>query len=526
MERVTGNTLQIFRNDGGGEFKGVFSSYLQDTGILQRTTEPHTSESNGVVERWQRTLLDRLRAIFADTRLPRRLWPVLVGTVTYLHNVLPNSNNDKTPYELVYGVRPNVANLKRIGCVAYVQIPSQNRDKMGNRAKLAYMIGYAIVQGTKGYLLWDPVRDQIIASRNVTFDETRSVAPEHQENPEDLDLLEEDPLEPVTDTTSVSDETEYAVDAILDEKHNRKGKSQLLVKWTGYETPTWEPRSNLTDTLALKLWDRRLVSTANAARTHEPDPTRGISWKEAMSMPDKDEYLKAAHVEFQALLANKTWTLVPRPPHGKVVGSRWVFRKVMNPDGTLKKYKARAVCQGFTQRFGIDFDETYAPTLPLAALRLFLAFAITYKMDIHSMDAVTAFLNSDMDKEVYVEQFHAFHDKQHPDYVLLLKKALYGLKQAPLLWYRTLRAALLELGYRVLEACPCIFFKYVAPGIDGLVLLLIFVDDFLTMARLASVLAAIKAELHSKFKFTDQGRIRNHLGLTYMIDLDAGVLVM
>jgi hypothetical protein len=200
----------------------------------------------------------------------------------------------------------------------------------------------------------------------------------------------------------------------------------------------------------------------------------------------------------------------------------------MNPDGSFKKFKARAVCQGFTQRPGIDYQDTYAPTLPLPVLRLLLAYAVQHGMDIHSMDAVTAFLNSPMDRDVYVEQFEGYAEpsRPRPEWVLKLNKALYGLKQSPLLWYQTLKKALESAGYTAVINCPCVFFKYAGPRRitpatpDRLILLMVFVDDLLICTKDLAQMTMVKEELHGLFSFTDQGRVSNHLGLTYQLDMD------
>ena len=118
-----------------------------------------------------------------------------------------------------------------------------------------------------------------------------------------------------------------------------------------------------------------------------------------------------------------------------MVGSTWVLRNKNHADGTHNKVKGRACVQGFSQQYGIDYQDTYAPTLPMLILRLVLAITVHHGMQLSSMDALPAFLNSVIDKPVYVEQFQGFVDSVHPDWVYFLLKGLYGLKQSPLLWF-------------------------------------------------------------------------------------------
>ena len=526
IEKQTDRQIKVLLTDRGGEYFGAVITYLKKHGIQHQPTTAYSSQQNGIAERWHRTGLDRTRAILADSQLPRRFWPAILQSVAYLHSLTYSRTTHKTPHEVLFGKVPDVAHLRRVGCVAYMVIPSKGRDKMGNRARKSYLLGYAHTTGTKAYLLWDPIRDKVEISRDVVFKENLGLETAHKENPDTLDLLDAE----VED----SDDEEYAIESILNERQHKANGKQYRVKWVGYKTPTWEPATLLEDTQALDAWESRIQAYAAKARGGNNINPNALTYKQAMKTPQKEQYLEAARKEYQSLMDNGTWKLVPRPRDKRVVGSTWVFKPKINPDGTFAKFKARAVAQGFTQVPGRDFDETYAPTLPLPALRLFLAYSVLHGFDIHSMDAITAFLNSPIDKEVFVEQFEGF---EHPDYpkeawVLLLLKALYGLKQAPLLWYITLKAALEELGYTAVTICPCIFFKYAAPGRptsevqhspETLVLLKIFVDDFLVSTKNPELMRIVKEELHTKFKFTDQGRVSNHLGLVYKYDFDSPI---
>jgi len=128
-----------------------------------------------------------------------------------------------------------------------------------------------------------------------------------------------------------------------------------------------------------------------------------------------------------ALIDNQTWTLVPRPPDVAVVDSRWTYAI---KDEDPPRYKSRFCAKGFSQRYGINYEETYAPVVTPETLRVLFAVAAHRKYQIHGMDAVTAFLNSVLKETIYVKQAEGFVDPEHPDWVYLLNKALYGLKQS------------------------------------------------------------------------------------------------
>ena len=145
-----------------------------------------------------------------------------------------------------------------------------------------------------------------------------------------------------------------------------------------------------------------------------------------MDAEDAKQWELAMQKEIDSITKNETWNLVPRPREAKVVKSRWVLR---TKDNGL--YKARFCAKGFTQRWGEDYDETYAPVAKYTSIRTLLAILAGRKAKIHQMDVNTAFLYSPLDETVYVEQPEGFAMPGKEDYVCLLRKALYGLKQSP-----------------------------------------------------------------------------------------------
>ena len=157
-----------------------------------------------------------------------------------------------------------------------------------------------------------------------------------------------------------------------------------------------------------------------------------------------------------------------------VVGSRWVFKVKPNPDGTVNRYKARVVAKGFSQVYGLDYSEVFSPVCRYAGIRSLLAYANIHDLEIHQMDVTTAFLNGELDHEIYMEQPKGFIDEIHPDYVCKLKKSLYGLKQSARCWNTTLTQHLLSDSYTKSSADECIFIKRAG---KNFVTLAVYVDD-------------------------------------------------
>jgi histone deacetylase 1/2 len=121
--------------------------------------------------------------------------------------------------------------------------------------------------------------------------------------------------------------------------------------------------------------------------------------------------------EYRALMENRTWTLVPRPPGANVVSGKWLFRHKLNGDGTLERYKARWVVRGFSQRPGVDFDETFSPVVKTATIRAVLTIAAARDWPVHQMDVNNAFLHGHLSERVYCQQPAGFVDPHRPHHV-------------------------------------------------------------------------------------------------------------
>ncbi|GKC68123.1 retrovirus-related pol polyprotein from transposon TNT 1-94 [Tanacetum coccineum] len=151
--------------------------------------------------------------------------------------------------------------------------------------------------------------------------------------------------------------------------------------------------------------------------------------------------------EIPDLFDLKLWELVPYPIYVMVIALKWIYKVKLDEYGDVLKNKARLVAKGYRQEEGIDFEESFAPVARIEAIRIFIANAATKNMIIYQMDVKTAFLNGDLQEEVFVSQPEGFEDQENPTHVYRLKKALYGLKQAPRAWYDTLSKFLLANNF-------------------------------------------------------------------------------
>jgi hypothetical protein len=177
------------------------------------------------------------------------------------------------------------------------------------------------------------------------------------------------------------------------------------------------------------------------------------NYKEAIASRDAKQWKEAIDKEVKSICDNGTFELVKH--HGSVIGCSWLFKIKYKQDGTIEKYKARIVAQGFSQRYGVDFQETYAPVAKLKSIRTILALAALNQLILHQMDVETAFLNGTLIENVYMKPPEGFGNQQ--GMVCKLLKTLYGLKQSPREWNTELDTYLKSQGYSPTEADCCIY---------------------------------------------------------------------
>jgi hypothetical protein len=208
--------------------------------------------------------------------------------------------------------------------------------------------------------------------------------------------------------------------------------------------------------------------------------------------------------EYNSLLENQTWDLIPLPSRRKLVRCEWVYKTKSIADGQISGYKSRLVAKGFQQVHGIDYDETFAPIAKMDSIRLALSITTAKGWEVHQMDVKNAFLYGDLSEEIYMEKPQGF--MQDSSLVYQLKKSLYGLKQAPRAWYA-------KMDSQNFVRCKSYLNVYMLRTVDSLLLLVLYVDDLLITGCSTSVIAAVKRILHDRFFMMDMGHLHFFLGL-------------
>lgn len=213
------------------------------------------------------------------------------------------------------------------------------------------------------------------------------------------------------------------------------------------------------------------------------------SYKMAMKLPDAKKWREACDKEIKNIMDMGVWEIVDRPSNSPLVGGRWHFKLKLNPDGSIAKYKARSVAKGFTQTEGVDFNDTYAPTGRLASFRVLVSVAAARGWCIEQMDAIDAFLNSDLQEEIYLELPEGYDEEKAKGKVARLRKALYGLKQSAKCWNDDVKEKFKQMGLKQNPHDACLWYRRAEDGRETIIY--IHVDD---MAITGNEIAGIKAE--------------------------------
>ena len=249
--------------------------------------------------------------------------------------------------------------------------------------------------------------------------------------------------------------------------------------------------------------------------------------EEALSGLNSKQWSKATKEEIDSLSKNETWELVDLPSGKNIVGSKWIFKHKRDANGNINRFKARLVAQGYSQEYGLDYDEVFAPVAKYNSIRTVLAIANELDLEVHQMDVKTAFLNGDLDCEIYMNQPEGFIDPERQEMVCKLRKSIYGLKQAARCWNKKIDSFFKESGYTQSNADPCIYYKRINKhGKQCFIILALYVDDLIISSNDKEILVAEKRKLSNRFEMEDQGQVHYCLGMSIKRNRRQGTLTI
>jgi hypothetical protein len=214
------------------------------------------------------------------------------------------------------------------------------------------------------------------------------------------------------------------------------------------------------------------------------------------------------HEELENFERNQVWELVDPPPGCKLIGTKWVWKNKEGENDEVVRNKSRLVAHGYTQKEGIDYEDTFAPVACLEAIRILLAFSMDKGFKIYKMDVKSAFFNGVLEEEMFVRQPPGFESEKFPHLVYKLRNALYGLKQAPRAWYGRLRGFLFERGFEMGKVDQTLFL--LRQGRDILILQ-VYVDDIVFGGSSNSLVARFVDDMSKEFEMSMMGELQGSL---------------
>ena len=564
--------IGILHSDNGTEyFNEQLGEFLEKKGIFHQSTCRDTPQQNGIAERKNKHLLEVARAIMFYMHVPKYLWGEAILTASYLINRMPTKVlTYKTPFDCLKTFFPDTRLFsdlpaKVFGCTAYVHVPSQFRSKLDPRAIKCVFLGYS--SNKKGYKCFDPQTKKFHVSMDVSFVETKSYFPNTSLQGEtsgvedrfwDISIPLPNVIYP-TQKPHLSDNDHLGEpssmvpsqeDSCLGGEVLQNDLNPELQVYTRKrfhlrnDDPNVHPNdpnvhpssgieilgnpipsiSDLDVPIAIRKGVRNCIkhpianylSYQRLSKNHRAFTSR-ISHlfvpRNIQEALDDPNWKLAVMEEMNALRRSGTWEIVDLPKDKKTVGCKWVFTIKCNADGSVERYKARLVAKGFTQTYGIDYQETFAPVAKINSIRVLLSLAVNSDWPLHQLDIKNAFLNGDLEEEVFMSLPPGFEQRLGSDRVCRLNKSLYGLKQSPRAWFERFGKAVISCGFSQSQADHTIFYKHSKNS--KIAILIVYVDDIILTGNDEAELAALKEKLAKEFHIKDLGALKYFLGMEF-----------
>lgn len=415
IEKQTGRQVKRLRTDNGLEFcSDEFNSFCKKEGILRHLTVPGTPQQNGVAERMNRTIMEKVRCMLSNSQLSKSFWAEAAATACFLINRSPSTAiGKKTPEELWSGTPADYSILRVFGCPAYAHV---DNGKLEPRSLKCVFLGYK--PGVKGYRLWCPEAHKTIVSRNVIFDENS--------------MLQKSSITSEISCGTGEQKSDFQVEPRVDSDISAVKSSPEKVSETVQKNTPPQPvpaRSIATDR------PRRVIKAPRRYDDEEADivayaleVAEGIdepsTYSEVVSSVDSDKWIMAMQEEMESLQKNKTWELVELPKGKNAVRCKWVFKRKDGIPGVEEpRFKARLVAKGYSQIPGVDFNDVFSPVVKHSSIRVLLGIVTMHDLELEQLDVKTAFLYGELEEDIYMQQPEGYYSSGKEDLVCSLKKS-------------------------------------------------------------------------------------------------------
>lgn len=599
----TGNQVLKIVSDNGTEFTNTnLQDFLKSRGIIHDKSVAHVPQQNGYVEREMRTHKEAAKAMLSHSKLNKNLWAEAVNCATYtLNRVVSQSNVTATPYELWFGVKPNVKNLRVFGEVAIIKKQkSQVEGSWDEKGESAIFVGYTNRFNTYRFLkdgkifvacdavflnkmhdekqpleprenesIWiscDP-SEYVLMDNDVSYGSSLDESIE-QPTDQNFSMAQEGYSEPRTSTPSRQNlESTLNADhsVSVSEQNQSDNAEQGTIEGHLQVAPSERPishhfntdvdmsftltRGNKVEHFRLSDLEYRpnannwintktglfvgknnieiIKGKVNRHQNQRANVTKvrtielyedkvPQNYEEAMSSSNRASWKNAMDDEMKSLDYNEVYEVISRNQvNKKIVSSKWVYTVKYKKNGDIDKFKARIVARGFTQVYGEDYGATYCSVVQVMTTRFTLAYAAMNNLKIRQFDVKTAFLNGELNEEIYMEPADGYGE---PDQVWKLKRSIYGLKQSPRMWNEKFTSFMTSLNFNISNYDNSVFYR-----LNPTVIIIIYVDDGLIFAPNEKDINDIMEKLQERFEIRvmDVGLYR---GLEIEIEKD-GIMI-
>ena len=507
--------IKCMRSDNGTEYTcKEYQALMCRMGIRHETSAPYSPHQNGTAERNWRTLFEMARCMLIESKLPKMLWTYAVQTAAVVRNRCFNNRTKQTPYYMLTGRQPNIARMQKFGQVCYAY--KQQKGKLDSKCEKGIFIGYD--KNSPAYMVYYPSTRKVQKHRLVEFVVKKKEEVLDAEDDFDIQNERRSVTIPLANPQVIGSQEVFTKNEadVEDEQNAHAVKPENGIG----RQDEYEP--------AEKRYPdrerRRPDYYGDHACGFEEDITNidycyrllcnvPQTYTEAITSVNAKQWVDAMDEEMQSLQDNVTFTLTTLPKGKDVVGGKWVYAMKKNTDGS-DKYKARYVAKGFSQKKGVNYDETFSPTANMTSIRVLAQKAAQENLVVHQMDVKTAYLHAPIECEIYIEQPEGYEvaSKRGDKLVCKLEKSLYGLKQSGRNWNKMLHDYLSEKQFVQNPADHCVYSKITE---QEKVHMIIWVDDLIIAANDDDVLQSVKEMLKSKFRMKDLGKLTHFLGIDF-----------
>ncbi|GKA06001.1 putative ribonuclease H-like domain-containing protein [Tanacetum coccineum] len=569
IENLVDHKVKVIRCDNETEFKNKeMNQFYEMNSILRQFSVVRTPQQNGVAKRRNMTLIEAIRTMLADSKLPTTFWAEAINTACYVQNiVLVVKPHNKTPYELFHGRTPTLSFMRPFGYPVTIFNTIDHLGKFDGKADECFFVGYSL--NSKAFRVFNSRTRIVEENLHIRFSEsTPNVVGSRPHWLFDIDALTRTMnYETIVAGTQSNDfaGTKASDNVGQARKETELVKDYILLPLWIVDLPFSQgPKSSHDDGSKPSSDDGKKVdedprkdseckdqenednvnntNNVNAASINEVNDVGGKTCIKLLfdpNMPALEDYSifdSSRDDEDDGAVADMknldTTIQVSRIPTTRIHKDHpldQVIRDLQSATqtrrmsknleehgnkkderGIMIRNKARLVAQGYTQEEGIDYDEVFAHVVRIEAIRLFLAYASFKDFVVYQMDVKSAFLYENIEEEVYVCQPPGFEDPDFPDRVYKVEKALYGLHQAPRAWYETLSIYLLENRFQRGKINKTLFIKRYKGDIF---LVQVYVDDIIFGSTNKKLCIELEKLMHEKFQMSSMGELTFFLGL-------------